>query len=77
MRDVSFLGLDSESVKVSQEATSFVPFLRGKTSLRSINPGSGAAVPYTSPVHQRHSSKRLKQHRFDIELGDVSLAETD
>lgn len=66
-------------VRVSQATASLLPLFEVKKikSLGSINPGSGAAVPYTSTVHQRHSSKHLKQHRFDIELGDVSLAEPD
>lgn len=69
-----FLSLAWTVVWVSQALTLLVPLFEKKKSLGSINPGSGAASPYTSPVHQCHSSKHLKQHRFDIELGDVSLA---
>lgn len=58
-----FLGLDS--VQNESGPAAVVPFSKGGGGpFGNINPGSGAAVPNTSPVHQQHPSKALEAASF-------------
>lgn len=57
-----FLGLDS--VQNESGPAAVVPFSKGGGTFGNINPGSGAAVPNTSPVHQQHPSKALEAASF-------------
>lgn len=49
--------------RMNQDLQQLYPFRRGGT-FGNINPGSGAAVPNTSPVHQQHPSKALEAASF-------------
>lgn len=50
--------------RMNQDLQHLYPFRRGKKNFGNINPGSGAAVPNTSPVHQQHPSKALEAASF-------------
>lgn len=50
--------------RMNQDLQQLYPFRRGGGTFGNINPGSGAAVPNTSPVHQQHPSKALEAASF-------------